>query len=175
MSKFVKELLQSEFEQMIESEGIESFMVLQTKGISGNENNELRGKLKEKGMRMLVTRNSLFRKALANKGIENAGGLFEGQCTIAFGGDSIVDVAKEMVGWAKKLKPVEIKGAFVEGEVLDGDSARGLSKMATRQELQGEAVMLAASPGRRVAGCIAGPAGIIAGCIKAIADKAEAA
>ncbi len=173
MSKFVKELLQGQYEKVLESESVESFLVLRTKGISGNENNELRGQLKDKGIRMMVTRNALFRKALQAKGMEAAGELFDGPCTIAFGGDSIVDVAKEITDWAKKLKPIEVKGAFVEGQSLDEKGAVELSKMPNRQELQGQIVGLAMSPARQVAGCICSPAGIVAGCIKAIADKAD--
>ena len=40
-------------------------------------------------------------------------------------------------------------------------------------QLQGTVVMLAGSPGARLAGTIAGPAGYLAGCIKALVDKLQ--
>jgi len=173
MSKFVKESLQAELEKRIVDESIQEFLVLNTKGVGGVQNNVMRGALKEKGIRLLVARNALVRKAFRSQDMAPAADLFEGPCTIAYGGDSIVDVAKEMVDWAKKLKPVELKGAFLDGMVLDSQGAEGLSKMPTRVELQGRIVSCVLSPGGRVAGALVGPAGIIAGCVKAIIEKNE--
>jgi len=160
-------------EQKIDVKNIRDFVVLSLMGVKGVENNTMREELKKKGVDLLVVKNSLFKKALKQSGMDNAAKLFNGSCTIAYGGDSIVDVAKEILEWNKKISIVEIKGAFLDGEVLDPKGAVAISKMPSRAELQGRIVRAAMSPGANIAGAIAAPASNIAGCIKSLVEKLE--
>ncbi len=172
MSKQVKQLLTDELQKKFS--GVNEFIVIDLTGIDGITNNRLRGQLRQKGIKLTMVRNAMMRKAMAAMGKETATGLFStGCCTVAMGGDSVVDLAKEIKSINIGKTPINFRGAYVEGAVLDAAGASNLATMKTRVEMLGEISMLANSPGKRLAGAIAGPAGKIAGCVKAISEKAE--
>ncbi|HBG78831.1 MAG: 50S ribosomal protein L10 [Sedimentisphaerales bacterium] len=172
MSRYIKDMLAKELEGKFAA--VKEFLVVDMTGIDGITNNQLRGKLGAKGIKLTMVRNAMMRQAAASLGMAAATSLFAtGCCTIAYGADNVVDLAKELKATAGKTV-IKFKGAYLEGAALDAKAAANLVNMKSRIELQGDIVMLAKSPASRLASAIASPAGRIAGCIKTIADKAPA-
>jgi len=173
MSKYIKGLVQGELEARLKDKHISNFIVLSLMGVNGVDNNVLRGELKKKGIDVFIVKNSLFKHALRNHDMEAACELFSGPCAVAYGGDSIVDAAKEIADWSKKVSALDMKGAFLDGAALNAEGAKALSKMPTRKELQAQIAGCILSPASQLAGAIVGPASRIAGCVKSVIDKAE--
>jgi large subunit ribosomal protein L10 len=117
----------------------------------------------------------MMRQAAKTLGMTAAIDLFAaGPCTVAYGADNAVDLAKQIKAAAGKVV-IKFRGAYVDGAALDAKNAANLVNMKSRVELQGEVIMLANSPARRLAKAVISPAGVIAGCIKTLADKEEKA
>lgn len=171
MSKKVKEMMIKELADRYES--VDSALVVNPLGIDGTTSNEMRGDLRSKSIRMEVIRNSLARKAFADTSLSVLAEVLDQSCALITGGDSIVDVAKHVKDWSKKVPEFQIRGAVVEGSVLDAQQALKLADMPNRQELQGQVVQIINSPGASLAGAIASPGGRIAGCIKTLVERLE--
>lgn len=172
MSKYVKQILAKELAGRLTD--VNEFLIVDMTGIDGITNNRLRGKLGEKGIKIMMVKNAIMRQALKGMGMDAASELFAvGPCTIAYGGDSVVDVAKEIKAVDTGKAAIQFRGAYIDGTPLNAAAAAGLVNMKSRVELLGDIVMLANSPARRLAGAIAAPGGIIAGCLKTIADGSE--
>ncbi len=171
MSKPLKNLITNELKARYAE--LDSVLVVNPIGIGANDTVELRRGLREKKIRMEVVKNSMLKRAVDGTTLEIVSGILEGPCAVVSGGDSIVDAAREIAEWSKKLPTLEVRGAVVEGQLLDKQAAKELAKMPTRPELMGQVVTLAQSPGSRLAGAITSPAAKIAGCIKALQEKLE--
>ena len=171
MSKKVKSLITDELSRHYA--GVDSVLLVNPIGLSAVDTNRLRGRLKEKGIRLSVVRNGLLGRAVADGPLAPLVGRLAGSNAIADGGDSIVDVAKEFVALKKGLPALQIVGAVVEGEAMGAAQAAGLANMPSKVEMQGAIAMLAMSPGSRLAGALVGGFRMIAGCIEAIVEKAE--
>ncbi len=171
MSKRLNSLMYDEYKTRYD--GLDEFMVVSVRGVSGNDNNYMRGELQKKDINLNVVKNSLACQVLKDMGIEGMESVLVGPSAVIYGGQDIVELAKTIVDWEKKLEKFEIRGGYLGGQILDEAGAKAMSKMASRVELQATVVMLAQSPGRRIAGQIAAPAGNIAGCIKTLIENKE--
>ncbi len=168
MSKPLKSMLTNYLKKRYE--GVDSACVVDLTGLNVADTQKLRSSIRESNGRVEIVKNSLARRAFADSPLASLGESLTGPCAVVTTEDSIIDIAKKLVDFAKEHKQIQLKEA-----VLDGDDAlisvQDLSKMKSRVEILGDLAGLIWGPGRRIAGAIGSPQAKVAGCLKAIADK----
>ena len=86
----------------------------------------------------------------------------------------MVDVARELVEWAKKVENLDLKGAILDGEYFDGESGvKRLSTFPTREEAQSKVVQIVLAPGAALVGAALGPGGRVMGVVKEVQERLE--
>jgi ribosomal protein L10 len=176
MSKTVKNIIMRDYKARIGG-GTDQFpdaTLISLRGLKAIDTTKLRGSLAKKKIKVTVLRNSLARKTFEGTALEAFNELLTGANALAYGGASVVEVARELVSVLGKMPTLELKGAILDGVVFKGKAGViELSKFPTKDEAIGQVVTLAISPGRKLLGQIKGPGSNIAGIIKAIETKLE--
>ncbi len=172
MSKPVKELIMADYKQRFEH--LEGALVVDIRGIEANDNNELRLNLAEKNIRITVIKNTLAKKAFEGTSLEAAVPALTGPAALAYGAESVVDVARELVDWAKKVKQLDLKGAVLDGEYYEGEAGvYRLSKFPTKDEAKARVVQLVLTPAGNVLSAAKAPGSNILGIVKEIEERVE--
>lgn len=171
MSKRIKNLITVELEKKFT--GSDSIVVVDYTGIEASKVNAIRAALRGKKARLTIVRNAMAAKALAAIGFGEAKSLLSGTNAIAYGGESIVDLVKELVEQTKTIEKFKIKGSIVEGKLLDAATTTALSKLPNKKELQGIISGQIMGPARKLAGQLKGPSGKLAGQIKTVLENKE--
>lgn len=172
MSTRVKEMIMKDYESRFKD--LEGAVVIDIRGIEANQNNEFRLDLLSKDIRITVLKNTLARKAFAGTPLEALTPAFEGPSALVYGAESVVNVAREIVSWFKKIKELDLKGAVLEGEYYEGKAGvQRLSTFPTREEAQGKVVQLMLAPAGNVIGAATSGGSTILGIVKQIQEKLE--
>ncbi len=172
MSKPVKEMIMADYKRRFDD--LEGTLVIDIRGIDANDNNELRLGLAEKNIRVTVLKNTLAQKAFTGTKLEAINPVLDGPSALAYGADSVVEVARELVDWAKKVESLDLKGAVLDGELYEGaEGVKRLSAFPTREESLMKVVQLVISPAARLVGSALSPGQTILSIVKEIQERLE--
>jgi large subunit ribosomal protein L10 len=172
MSKTVKNVLMGDYKTRLGETS--DAMIISIRGMSGKDNTKLRTGLRKKKIKVQVVRNALAKQTFKGTALEPLLGLLDGPSALAFGGGSVVEVAREIVAMIKDFPTLQLKGAILDGNIFKGDAGvKELSKFPTKEESQAQIITLVVSPARNLLAAVKGPAGTIAGIIKSIETKLE--
>ena len=172
MSKLVKDMIVHDYAEKFGS--MTEVAVISIRGVEANDNNEIRDALRQKDIKLTVIRNNLARKMFSDTALEGLRDVLEGPNALAYGAESVVDVARELVELLKKFPAIELKGAILDGELYEGEAGVvALSKFPTRDEAISQTVQLVLSPAQNLVAGLMGPGRSLASLVKTIEEKLE--
>ncbi|WP_058270995.1 50S ribosomal protein L10 [Olsenella massiliensis] len=148
--------------------------VIDYRGLSVKETQELRRALTEAGAHMKVYKNNIVKIALKNANLPEIDNL-EGTCAYIFFESDPVNAAKVIKKEAEALKKIEWVGGIADGNALSADEAKAYADLAGRDELMAQLVYVVASPLRGIASVCAGPARGLVTALDALAEQKNAA
>ncbi len=172
MSKPVKEMIIEEYRRRFD--GVSGGVLVHIRGMDAIANNSMRNELRTKSIQVTLLKNTLAKKAFSGTPLEALAPSLVGPTAFVHGAESAVDVAREIVDWAKKVEEMQLQAASLDGIYFEGAAGvRALSKYPTREEAQSTVVTLLLSPHKNVVGCAKSPGSKLLGVVKTIQEKLE--
>ena len=172
MSKPVKDLITKELTQRLKD--VDGVGVINPRGINANKNHGIRRRLHEKGLKMMVVKNTLAKRAVGDGKLKGFDKLLDGPSAVIYGKASISTLARLLLDEKKNDEKVELRGIFFDGELYTGDKGvEQVSKLPTREEAIANILASVLGPGRKLAAALKGPGGKLGAVLKTIEDKAK--
>jgi large subunit ribosomal protein L10 len=150
---------------------VNTLFLLKNAGLTVNEVNELRSKVRESDATYKVVKHSVVRLAIEGTDKEKLGPHMRGPLALAFTTGDSVALAKVLKDFIKKHPALSFQEAFLEGEILDPEGAASLAEMATRDELIGKLLFVLQSPMRRLAVALNSPIQKLTSALSQVAEK----
>ncbi len=155
-------------------EGADGMVFLGASGLTVAENEDLRGQLEEKGVRLRMVRNRIARMVLAERGLDMPADVLKGNVVCVAGSvEDAINAAKVFKNSDsfKKDKKIVFRGGLLEGNLLDADGAKALADLPTKDELRSMMLSVISAPARNLVGILAAPGASLARVLQAHADS----
>jgi large subunit ribosomal protein L10 len=175
MSKIVKDMLVDDLKKRLDN--VSDIVVVSLGRLDAQKTSQLRNTLRKKKIHLQLVKNSLVRRATLDTPIAPAFSKTEGMLAIAWGGEDVVDLAKELdrLSAAKEFEGLECRGGALDGARLEAGDIKRVAKWPPRAEqlsiLSGQISGLAST----LSGQILSIGGTIAGQISSRVDDLEKA
>ena len=147
LTRNTKEQILGGYEEAMAS--AEHAFVIGFKGITVNQVNDLRSKVRKSGGQYVVIKNTLARRAVSGKPLEQVKEHFTGPTAVAYSLADPVALAKVLTDFAKDAPVIEFKGGLVEGRPIAASQVKEIASLPGRQELLAKLVFLMQSPIQR--------------------------
>lgn len=175
MSKIVKDMLVDDLKKRLDN--VSDIVVVSLGRLDAQKTSQLRNTLRKKKIHLQLVKNSLVRRATLDTPIAPAFSKTEGMLAIAWGGEDVVDLAKELdrLQGVKDFEGFECRGGALDGARLNAGDVKLVAKWPTRSEQLSILSGQISSLGGRLSGQILAAGGTLAGQLKSRIEDLEKA
>jgi large subunit ribosomal protein L10 len=143
------------------------------RGLNVEQISDLRRRFREHGIGYKVVKNTLTRIAVEGTHYKELTGLLTGPTGIAFTEGDPIAPAQVAVEFSKDHEALEVKGGFMEGQVMSEAQVREVSKLAGVKELKAQFLATLNGPAQKFLGVLNAAPQKFLGVLKAQAEKME--
>ena len=117
----------------------EAVIVAHYQGLTVNQLDELRAKMREHGIIFKITKNRITKLALEKTKCKDLSNLFTGPTAVAFGEDAIMS-ARILSKFAKDNENLKLIGGLMGNEILDQAGVQNVANLPTLDEARANIV-----------------------------------
>ena len=139
----------------------EAVIVTHYQGLTVNQLDELRAKMREHGIIFKITKNRITKLALEKTKCKDLSNLFTGPTAVALSEDAIVS-AKILTNFSKEHSNLKILGGIMGNDILDVTGVKNVATLPTLDEARAKIVGILRSPAQKIASILLAPASKIA-------------
>jgi large subunit ribosomal protein L10 len=124
-------------------------MVTHYQGLTMSQLDELRGQMREHGIKFTITKNRITKIALEKTKCKELSNLFTGATAVAFSNDAIIS-ARILSKFAKTNESLKLLGGIMGNEVLDQAAVQNVANLPTLDEARANLVGILATPASKL-------------------------
>lgn len=158
--------------QLFEESG--AFFITDYQGLNVADMTALRKNLRDSNVKYLVAKNTLFRLAAKDAGVEGVEEHFNGPTAIAFATDDPSVAAKILYDSYKEKELPSFKAFYLDQQIHGPDQVKRLAELPPREVLLSQLVAAVESPLTSLVGSLDGFFRELVGSIEALAEKKKA-
>lgn len=166
-----KELIGAEYLERLNASPY--FIVVDYTGLKVGPMTDLRRRLGGVRAELHVVKNSIFRVAAKEAGIEDLSATLRGQAAVVTGAGDLAAAAKILKNFHAEFEKPKIHFGYSNNQRLDSRMVMAIAELPPLNQLRSKLIGLLNTPAIRLAQVIQAPAGQLVRALKARVDKGE--
>ena len=135
----------------------EAVIVTHYQGLTVEQLDELRAKMREHGIIFKITKNRITKLALEKTRCKELSNLFTGPTAVALSQDAII-TAKILTNFSKENSNLKILGGIMGSDILDVAGVKNVATLPSLDEARAKIVGILRSPAQKIASILLAPA-----------------